>query len=713
MHLKEIIMKALKTIIKKQTVMNLSSKFIFIKIAKELEKQDTLSSLSNLKALKYIKDKSFKAITDEASRIIIKENITDLYNVFNINNCQVEMMKLDKEHDSKGNELQKDKEFTKTQKIKKVYKAILNQSTEIPEHQNILNNDKKSNSFNIENSRIHSYCVNNRNENIEKLKLVNHTDNLITNAIKEPYSSSQQIIVLDSNSDNHSLVENSKSVVQTTVNCSLKDNIHEKSIIQKNTNLLDFSEHLSDSDSDSFFKDLKSKYSSNINHSSTDFKEINALENQISNSENLKCDFKSFSSDLSDLNMPFEMKNYENEQLKDSCSSEIIILPLSNSPKSVQDLTILESKIFNSLSDLTLDEHKNSNIYNNDSSFALNSNTSLSFSSSGIKPTRNKKYIPGYRTAAYAILKALYLYNGSHKHLVVLRATPFTDSEFDRTQKFSAFSAFKSLERKGLIVCNSESKYFLTDSGMELANSLFSNETILIENNNEITVIVDSREKKNNRDRNYFQNYFTNKKIPNQTRYLALGDFIWIKNEKLIDFIVERKQSSDFVSSISDGRYKEQKKRLISLGLNVFYLIENLKFEESRRKFVERCLMEVRMQGFVVLQTDNIQESAFILEQIDKAVREGRKSEYIGYGSFLEETNKNKLKVNDMLLIALLSVKGLSKELAIELANAYQTVENFMKKAKEPQFQNELFSFRSKGREVGTKIGKRILELMA
>jgi ERCC4-type nuclease len=50
---------------------------------------------------------------------------------------------------------------------------------------------------------------------------------------------------------------------------------------------------------------------------------------------------------------------------------------------------------------------------------------------------------------------------------------------------------------------------------------------------------------------------------------VAVGDFIWIAqrtvpqydefDEIVLDYIVERKRADDLVSSILDGRYKEQK----------------------------------------------------------------------------------------------------------------------------------------------------------
>ena len=54
---------------------------------------------------------------------------------------------------------------------------------------------------------------------------------------------------------------------------------------------------------------------------------------------------------------------------------------------------------------------------------------------------------------------------------------------------------------------------------------------------------------------------------------LPLGDFI-IKTENSIYYLIERKCISDLSSSIIDGRFRNQKSRLIESNANVIYIIE-------------------------------------------------------------------------------------------------------------------------------------------
>lgn len=74
-------------------------------------------------------------------------------------------------------------------------------------------------------------------------------------------------------------------------------------------------------------------------------------------------------------------------------------------------------------------------------------------------------------------------------------------------------------------------------------------------------------------------------KIAFEVRRLSAGDFLWIcrvstgttgDNEYVLPYVVERKRMDDLAGSIRDGRFHEQKFRLLESGLsNLIYLIES------------------------------------------------------------------------------------------------------------------------------------------
>jgi crossover junction endonuclease MUS81 len=59
-----------------------------------------------------------------------------------------------------------------------------------------------------------------------------------------------------------------------------------------------------------------------------------------------------------------------------------------------------------------------------------------------------------------------------------------------------------------------------------------------------------------------------------KTENLQLGDINFVLNNELI-LIIERKTIADLIASVKDGRYKEQKIRMKSSGVNMLYIIED------------------------------------------------------------------------------------------------------------------------------------------
>lgn len=98
-----------------------------------------------------------------------------------------------------------------------------------------------------------------------------------------------------------------------------------------------------------------------------------------------------------------------------------------------------------------------------------------------------------------------------------------------------------------------------------------------------IKVIIDNREVGSSEDRNFFHTALLKLGIAASVEVLSVGDVVWIaehnvtKEIAVLDYILERKRLDDLVSSIKDGRFKEQKGRLKRSGIkNIIYLVEDL-----------------------------------------------------------------------------------------------------------------------------------------
>ncbi|KAH9411982.1 ERCC4 domain-containing protein [Ordospora pajunii] len=313
---------------------------------------------------------------------------------------------------------------------------------------------------------------------------------------------------------------------------------------------------------------------------------------------------------------------------------------------------------------------------------------------------KSRVYIPGYRTGGYAILKALWMKEGSTKHGIAHIGRHYCDVEFDFVSRYSAWTSMKMLINKGLVYREGKSRFYLTCEGKMLCTTMFANTSIVEEPEDGVILVVDTREIKSKKSRTFFQEYFESRNVRCETRVLEVGDFVWICSERLCGCIIERKRGSDFVSSIADGRLKEQKARLLNSGIaRVFYVVEGLRDSHMKsvgKRAVMSQLMSTKLGGFTVIETQDIMETCLVICEIDGQIRQSaeksghwkKKSEEavgecrgedeleISYGSFIENNTKAGYKGPEYFLyIALLSIRGISHQKANAIAKHYMSIE--------------------------------------
>lgn len=117
---------------------------------------------------------------------------------------------------------------------------------------------------------------------------------------------------------------------------------------------------------------------------------------------------------------------------------------------------------------------------------------------------------------------------------------------------------------------------------------------------------------------------------------LNLGDYLYKLNGEDI-LIIERKTIEDYANSIKDGRYREQKARLLSnYNKNqIIYLIEGDIMENnnsfrynkvSKDTIISSMINTMMRDGLNVFRTKNDIETVFILQKIYKKFEKQGKS---------------------------------------------------------------------------------------
>ena len=198
---------------------------------------------------------------------------------------------------------------------------------------------------------------------------------------------------------------------------------------------------------------------------------------------------------------------------------------------------------------------------------------------------------------------------------------------------------------------------------------------------------------------------------------LDVGDVHITKNERIV-YIFERKAKGDLAASINDGRYREQKSRLIETGVprkNIIYIIEQLNkprnAAEDKKVWSAICNTTHR-DGFAVFQTKSIHDTVTYLAGMAAAVQK-----IDGTESISEDVNvnikKRQVSSNEWFKYALTLVPGCSVSIANVITEKYKTISELVKTIEDSSTEC-LADLRhgSSKRRVGKKLSTKICDLI-
>ncbi|KAK9375686.1 uncharacterized protein V1513DRAFT_441640 [Lipomyces chichibuensis] len=231
-----------------------------------------------------------------------------------------------------------------------------------------------------------------------------------------------------------------------------------------------------------------------------------------------------------------------------------------------------------------------------------------------------------------------------------------------------------------------------------------------------VNVIVDNREIQSQKERDFFSTRLN--EIPGvdaDVRALGLGDTLWIAKHKrtgeevVLEHIAERKRLDDLMSSIKDGRFHEQKYRLMRSGLrSVTYIVEESPGVDLGvlLESVQTAISSTQVvNGFFLKRSSGIEETVRYLGRLTQKIKEiyedkelhvipgeaidsrtylslmshlhstdPQTSYHISFPDFQTVTSKNNnLTVRDVFLRMLLTIRGVSWEKAIEIQKHFPT----------------------------------------
>jgi len=197
------------------------------------------------------------------------------------------------------------------------------------------------------------------------------------------------------------------------------------------------------------------------------------------------------------------------------------------------------------------------------------------------------------------------------------------------------------------------------------------------------------------REKTFIQKYeelFSNisNNISFQTSNLDLGDIHICDDDDNIILIFERKTVNDLMSSIKDGRYKEQSYRLNALDTHnhsIIYIIEGTMYNGNSHNNVPTmysALCSIQLyKGFSIYKTNNIRETVeYIYFYACKLNKEGKKPFFysgevcnnVNYIDVVHQEKKNNITPDNIGAIMLCNIPYISSVTAKTIMNKYNSI---------------------------------------
>lgn len=367
---------------------------------------------------------------------------------------------------------------------------------------------------------------------------------------------------------------------------------------------------------------------------------------------------------------------------------------------------------------------------------------------------RQRKYVPKYNSTAYHVVVGMRLHELQDAsgqglgrtelgRILRPRLSKVFDGSFGKQQP-SLAPALSILQKKELI-SSLGGRYHLEEAGREIADSLVRvesqqtgdsqtpsypyqplnqadsvargsfNEEMWQPGSFSVKLLLDVRELPSQANRSGFADALADRGVPLDVVPLSVGDSLWVAEHRtthrraVLDFVVERKNLSDLVASIIDGRFIEQKQRLTRSTLqNIIYLVENQGLTPDQLSQHETRIQTAMSQTLVINHfhikiTSNQNDTVLYLAQMTTEVaaiyeesneplrvfvpntetftksmeqaRQGYRGHVaIDYDSFHDGMHKSKMKtMGEVFRTMLQTVKGVSAEKAALIQRLYPT----------------------------------------
>jgi ERCC4-type nuclease len=232
----------------------------------------------------------------------------------------------------------------------------------------------------------------------------------------------------------------------------------------------------------------------------------------------------------------------------------------------------------------------------------------------------------------------------------------------------------------------------------------------LIIDNREANLITRLKERE-------LEKYLT--KISIEVKQLDIGDIHIVSNEKT--WIIERKTVNDLLASVKDGRYKEQKTRMLASGYDITYIIEGDdilcgKSERNHQLLSSIYIYSMYRDKIHLVFTKSIEETAtYILTMCTKIIDKPEKfvtSECHNYINCIKMKKMDNVTPENCFLMQLSQIPTISVTIAKNIQKSYSSMKDFIKAMENVDETQDRINMLCKIEKIGKEKAKKILEYM-
>ena len=200
-----------------------------------------------------------------------------------------------------------------------------------------------------------------------------------------------------------------------------------------------------------------------------------------------------------------------------------------------------------------------------------------------------------------------------------------------------------------------------------------------------------------------------------ETKQLDIGDIIYVDSENSdIKCIVERKTLNDLSSSIIDGRYKEQKSRLLSSGNKIIYIIEGLTKNNHGVKYstLLSAMMNIQLRdNITVIRTKDIKETSNILVMLKEKLPniDTKQKEY---NSSIHISKKQNMTKELVFINQLSCIPGISDKISRDIYNIYPTMRDLILNYNDLDTEREKERLLTNINGIGNVLSKKVYDFI-